>query len=172
MLHPHGAGGYLPTRLFRQYALACVVAPLSRARAKALIDQVRGLAARINAEWVSNPYQIKMAAVSGSYMSQREQLSELLLSLVVGRCRETGTPGAPLLASKDEALRQIVDALHGLSSFIVVRIVADGQAVQRPFSVVFRRSQDVVESSVPSAVPPLQRFRAWSASIGRRLSLR
>ena len=171
MLHPDGAGGYLPTRLFRQYALACVVAPLSRARAKALIDQACGLAARINAEWVSNPYHIKMVAVSGSYMSQREQLSELSLSLVVGRRRETGTPGAPPPANKDEALRQIVEALHALSSFVVVRIVADGQAVQRPFSVVFRRSQDVAESpaacyrTAPGAIPRLERVDRSAARL-------
>ncbi len=168
MLHPHGAGGFLPTRLFRQYALACVVAPLTRARAKALIGQACGLAERINAEWVSNSYQIKMAAVSGNYMSQREQLSELSLSLVLGRRREARTPGSPPLQNKDDALRQILKALHALSSFIVVRIVADGQSVQRPFGVVFRRNDDVGHSTPP----PLDRFRAWSASITRRLASR
>jgi hypothetical protein len=168
LLHPDGAGGYLPTRLFRQYALACVVAPLSRTRAKALIAEVCGLAERINAEWVSNPYQLKIIAVSGHYMSQREQLSELSLSLVVGRRREARVPGASPLQDKDAALRQIVEALHAMSSFIVVRIVADGQTVQRPFGVVFRRNHDVVETPEP----PLNRFRAWSASITRRLASR
>jgi hypothetical protein len=165
LLHPDGAGGYLPTRLFRQYALACVVAPLSRARARALIAEACGLAERINAEWVSNPYQLKMVAVSGNYMSQREQLSELSLSLVLGRRREARAPGTPPLQDKDDALRQILEALNALSSFIVVRIVADGQTVQRPFGVVFRRNDDVVESPPP----PLNRFRAWSASLTRRL---
>jgi hypothetical protein len=165
MLHPDGAGGYLPTRLFRQYALACVVAPLSRARAKALIDRACGLAARINTDWALNPYQIKMVAVSGHYMSQRDQLSELSLSLVVGRRREVRSSGSAAPLAKDEALRQIVDALTALSSFIVVRIVADGQTVPRPFSVVFRRSNDVVEAPAP----PVGRIRAWSALISRRL---
>jgi hypothetical protein len=169
MLLPDGAGGYRPTRLFRQYALACVVAPLSRARAKALIDQACGLAARINTEWVSNAYKIKMIAVSGYYMSQREQLSELSLSLVVGRRRESATPGSPPAQSKEEALRQIVEALNALSSFIVVRIVADGQAVQRPFGVVFRRNHDAAATPTPA---PLERFRAWSASFTRRLASR
>lgn len=166
MMHPHGTGGYLPTRLFRQYALACVVAPLSRARAKVLVEAACGLATRINAEWLSNPYRIKLIAVSGSYMSQREQLSELSLSLVVGRRPEAGPSDAPSSQSKDAALREIVEALNALSSFIVVRIVADGQTVQRPFGVAFRRSDDLVEP----APPPLGRFRAWSAAITRRLS--
>jgi len=168
LIHPDGAGGYLPSRLFRQYALACVVAPLSRARAKGLIAQACSLAQRINAEWVSNPYQIKMVAVSGHYMSQREHLSELSLSLVLGRRREGRTPDSLPVASKDDGLRQIQEALNALSSFIVVRIVADGQAVQRPFGVVFRRTHDVVDAPAP----PVNRFRAWSASITRRLASR
>ena len=168
LIHPDGAGGYLPSRLFRQYALACVVAPLSRARAKGLIAQACGLAERINAEWVSNPYQIKMVAVSGHYMSQREQLSDLSLSLVLGRRREGRAPDSLPIASKDDALRQIVEALNALSSFIVVRIVADGHTVQRPFGVVFRHTHDVGDAPAP----PLNRLRAWGAAITRRLASR
>lgn len=167
LLHPDGAGGYLPTRLFRQYAIACVVAPLSRERAKSLVDRACKLAAQVNTEWIWNSYKIKMIAVSGGYMSQREQLSELSLSLVVGRRHEVPAPDSPPSQGKDEALREIVQALNALSSFIVVRIVTDGQGVPRPFSVVFKRSNDVVPDPV---VPPLERFRAWSASIGRRLA--
>ena len=79
------AGGYLPTRRFHQYALACVVAPLSRARAKGLIDRACGLAARINADSARNPFQIKFVAVSGNYMSSHDQLAELSLWLVLDR---------------------------------------------------------------------------------------
>ncbi len=173
LLQPDGAGGYLPTRHFRQYALACVVAPLPRARAKALIDRVCALAASINADWVLNPYHIKMVAVSGSYMSQREQLPELSLSLIVGRRREARPPDATPSPSKEEALRQILEALNALSSFIVVRIVTDREAVRRPFGVVFRRSNDVVDNNVvDGSTPPLERFRAWGASITRRLASR
>jgi len=79
LLYPDGNGGYRPTARFREYALACVVAPLSRARAKALIDRACGLAASNNADRASNPLRIKMVAVSGSYMSRRDQLSDLSL---------------------------------------------------------------------------------------------
>jgi hypothetical protein len=169
LLHPDGAGGYLPTRLFRQYALACVVAPLTRERAKALIDRACKLAAYINSDWGTNPFQVKMVAVSGSFMSQRDQLSELSLSLVLRRRPEAPMPDAPPLQSKEEALRQILEAVKSLSSFILVRFAPDSQSVQRPFSVVFQRSNDVV---VEPAVPPMERFRAWGASIGRRLASR
>jgi hypothetical protein len=169
LLHPDGSGGYLPTRLFRQYALACVVAPLTRERAKALIDRACKLAVYVNADWATNPFQVKMIAVSGSYMSQRSQLSELSLSLVLRRRPEARTPDAPPLQGKDDALRQILEAVKSLSSFVLVRFAPDSQSVPRPFSVVFQHSNDVV---LESAVPPMERFRAWGASIGRRLASR
>jgi len=46
--------------------------------------------------------------------------------------------------------------------------VADGQMVQRPFGVVFRRAHDVVDTPAPS----VNRFVAWGSSITRRLSSR
>jgi len=70
--------------------------------------------------------------------------------------------------SKDDALRQIVEPINALSSFIVVRIAADARAVKRPFSVVFQADEDVVEPSVPT----WERFRDWGASISRRLASR
>ncbi len=96
LLRPDGAGGYLPTRRFQQYALACVVAPLSRTRAKALIDRACGLASRINAEAVRNPFQIDMVAVSGGYMSRHDQLSELSLWLIVAPRKEARCAAAHL----------------------------------------------------------------------------
>ena len=168
LLYPDGSGGYRPTARFREYALACVVAPLSRARAKALIDRVCGLAAHINADWASNPLRIKVVAVSGSYMSRRDQLADLSLWLVLRRRPETRERRWRPSMSKDDALRQILEPIHALSSFIVVRIVADRQVVQRPFSVVFQATEDVVEPSVPT----WERFRDWGASISRRLASR
>ena len=83
MLYPDGTGTYRPTRLFREYALASVVAPLARERAKALVDRACALAASINAEWDNVPFQIETVAVSGSYMTRRELLPELSLSLIL-----------------------------------------------------------------------------------------
>jgi hypothetical protein len=168
LLYPDGSGGYLPTRHFREYALACVVAPLSRGRAKALIERACGLAARINADWVGNPLQIGTVAVSGSYMSRLDQLSELSLWLILHWRRDARSQRAASSLSKDDALRQILEPMNALSSFMVVRIVADKQAVPRPFSVAFQAHEAVMDSSVP----PLERFRDWSASITRRLASR
>jgi hypothetical protein len=145
-----------------------VVAPLSRTRAKALIDRACRLAARVNADWVGNPLQIWTVAVSGSYMSRLDQLSELSLWLVLHRRRDARSQRAASLLSKDDALRQILEAMNALSSFMVVRIVADKQAVPRPFSVAFQAHEAVMDSSAP----PRGRFRDWSASITRRLASR
>ncbi len=168
MLHPNGAGGYLPTRHFRQCALALVVAPLSRERARVLICRACALAQQINSEWVRNPLGIKTITVSGNYMSRRDQLSDLSLWLALGRRRDTRTPSVPASQSKDEAIRHILDAMNALSSFIVVRVVGEKNTIPRPFSVVFEVTQEAEESPAPT----LERLRDWGASISRRLAAR
>ena len=155
MLYPDGTGMYRPTRQFREYALASVVAPLSRERAKGLVDRARALAASINSDWNQVSFQIEIMAVSGSFMSRRDQLSELSFSLVLCRRPDARTPTSGPSLSKDEALRRILEPMNALSSFIVVRIVADRQAVERPFSVVFQQDEDVTESSVPTRTKAL-----------------
>lgn len=166
LLHPDGTGGYCVTERFREYALACVVVPLSRARAKALIDKACGIAASINADWARNPFMIKMVAVSGSYMSRRNSLPELSLWLVLRRRPQPRVRRWRPPLKKGDALRQILAAMNSLSSFIVVRIVPDRQGVHRPFSVVFQANDDAIESSLPA----WERFRDWGASISRRLA--
>jgi len=168
LLHPEGSGRYRPTGLFHEYAVAKVVMPLPRARAKGLIDRVCGLAARINADWNRTPLQIEMVLVSGSYMSRREHLPDLALSLVLGERPEARPPRSGPLLRKDDARRQILRKVHALSSFIVVRIVADRNAVPRPFGVVFQANEDVMDASVAS----WDRLRDWSMSITRRLASR
>jgi hypothetical protein len=163
LLYPDGAGRYHPTRQFREYALATVVAPLPRERAKGLIDRASKLAARINSEWKHLPFEIDMMAVSGSYMTRRDQLADLVLSIAlhrraVSRSAESGIP-----PSKDEASRQIVDALQALSSFVVVRFVSDQTKVQRPFSVVFQAAGCAPEA----AVERRHTLRDWGASVSR-----
>jgi len=168
MLHPDGAGAYLPTRHFRQCALASVVAPMSRDRAKSLIDRACQLAAQINKEWTRNPFTIKTVIVSGSYMSRRKELSELSLSLGLSRRQEARAAGATTSRNKDEAVRQIVEAVAALSSFITVRIVSERHAVPRPFSVVFQADDVAADSPAPA----WERFIDWGASFTRRLASR
>ncbi len=168
LLHPDGAGGYCPTARFREYALACVVAPLSRARAKGLIDTACDLAARINADWTKNRFQIKTIAVSGSYMSRRDTLPELSLWVVVSRREDARARRARHSLSRTEASHQILAAVKGLSSFVHARIVEDREDVRRPFSVVFEANEEVADSPVPA----WERVRVWGASISRRFAAR
>jgi len=168
LLHRDDAGCHRATALFREYALACVVAPLSRARAKTLIDRASELAARINAGWRRNPHVIQTVAVSGSYMTRRDPLHELSLWLVVRQRRQTQWQRWKPSVSNDDGLRQIGAAMKALSSFVVVRVAADRQRVQRPFTVAFEASDDAMEGPLVG----LEKLWETSASFSRRLFLR
>jgi hypothetical protein len=178
LLHAFLAGGlilgddrggcYCPTERFREFALARVVVPLSRARAKELIATACRVATRINADWDRNPFLIETIVVSGSYMSRRDPLQELLLWLVLRRRSQIRARNWNPWVSKGDGLRQILAKVKALSSFIVVRIVSDKQNVPRPFSVVFQASEHVIESSLPA----WERVRDLTASISRRLGSR
>lgn len=165
LLQPDGTGRYCPTARFSDYARACVVAPLSRARAKRLIERAISVAGRINDGWLQNPYLIHEMAVAGSYMSRSDPLPELSLWLVLQK-----RPGNRALRSQtsptnDQALQQIVGAVRALSSFIVVRVARNREAVQRPFVLVYEADDEAVIRPVPT----WERVREWGASISRRL---
>jgi hypothetical protein len=150
LLQPDGVGSYAPTALLKEYASAYVVMPLSRERARALVERVGDLAVRVNAKWTRNRYVIEAVAVSGSYMSRRNPLDDLSLWLVL-RSRVDGhsvQADAPLTSDRDA--RQIGAAMKALSSFIRVRVVADRQAVERPFAILFQAEDAVVEHHVPA----------------------
>ncbi|HVO91087.1 MAG TPA: hypothetical protein VMV45_21300 [Casimicrobiaceae bacterium] len=165
LLELEGDGAYRLTAKFHEYASASVVAPLSRARAKALLEKTRALAAQINSKWVANPFRVRMVAVSGSYMSLGSKLAELSLWLVVRSRTNVRVPRWKRSPSKAEALHQIVSAVERLSSFIVVRAVANRHVVERPFSIVFLDDAARAESH-PGA---WDKVRDWGASISRRL---
>lgn len=168
VLHRDDAGGHRATALFREYALACVVAPLSRARAKTLIDRASELAARINANWKRNPHFIQTVAVSGSYMTRRDPLDELSLWIVVRRRPQTQWQRWKPSVSNEDGLRRIGAAMRALSSFVVVRVAADRQKVQRPFTVAFEASDDAMEGPLAG----WEKLWETSASFSRRLFLR
>lgn len=162
------SGCYRATERFREFALARVVVPLSRARAKELIATACRVATRINADWDRNPFLIETIVVSGSYMSRRDPLPELLLWLVLRRRPQTKARNRKPWVSKGDALRQILAKMKVLSSFMVVRIVSDKQNVPRPFSVAFQANDHTLESSLPA----WEKVRDWSASISRQLGSR
>jgi len=165
LLLPDGPGCYRPSARFREYAVADIVTPLSRAQARGLVDQARMVAAGINADAARNPFRIRMILVSGSYMSRHERVPELSLWLLLRRRPEPQARRWRAPLSKSDALRDIAAKMRALSSLIVVRVVADKSAVPRPFSVVF-------DSGDADADSPhtWNRFREWGASISRRLS--
>lgn len=165
LLAPDGTGYYRPTARFREYAQAPLVAPLSRARARMLVDAVCDLAAQINADWLRNPFEVKLVAVSGSYMSRSPQLPELSLWLVLRPRQERQNRRWRPMVTKGAGLRQILTAVSSVSSFVVARIVAHKSVVPRPFSVVFQATEAVADLPVS----PSQRFREWGASIGELL---
>jgi hypothetical protein len=165
LLQPDGTGRYFPTVRFREYAGAYVVAPLSRARAKRLIDRAIELATRINATWTQNLYQIQELAVAGSFMSRSDPLPELSLWLVLEKRPETRALRSKASPGADHAMQQIVAAMRALSSFAIVHVVRDRSEVSRPFILVF----EAVDDPIVRLQPAWEWVREWGASISRRL---
>jgi hypothetical protein len=165
LLVPDGTGYYRATARFREYAQAPLVAPLSRARAKMLVDAACDLVAQINADWARNPFEIKLVAVSGPYMSRSNELPELSLWLVLRPRAEKQSRRWRAMVTKGAGLRQILMAVSSISSFVVARIVAHKSVIPRPFCVVFQASEAFAEPGVSAS----QRFREWGQSIGELL---
>ena len=140
LLEPRTAqrGDYRLTERFVEFAMARVVDPLPRRRAKELLALAGELAARVNAECTRNPLEIEVLAPFGRYLSQDEKLAELNLGIVVqprapGRRARWGR-----LMTKSEGGHDIRAAFRELSSFIRVRMVNDKRLLPRPFAVVFQ----------------------------------
>ena len=164
LMRVHADGRCTPTAHLREYAEATVVAPLSRARAKMLVDRTREVATRINATWTRNPFRIKLVAVSGSYMSRAGHLPDLRLSVVLRKRPDVRKRRLRAQPDRSEAMREILEAIRSQSSFIVVRVVADRHSVQRPFAMVFQ-----CDDETATELHPWERFRSFGASISRRL---
>jgi hypothetical protein len=164
LLRVHANGRCTSTAHLREYAEAVVVAPLSRARAKMIVDHTRELAAQINAKWTRNPFRIKVVAVSGSYMSRRGHLPDLRLSVVLRKRPDARKRRWTTKPDRSEAMREILEALRAQSSFVVARVVADRQSIPRPFALVYS-----AEDETTSDVHTWERFRSIGASISRRL---
>jgi hypothetical protein len=164
LLRVHADGRCTPTAHLREYAQATVVAPLSRARAKMLVDRTREIAAQINATWTHNPFRIKLVAVSGTYMSRRMQLPDLRLSVVLRKRADVRKRRLRAAPDRSEAMREILEHIRAQSSFIVVRVVADRHSIQRPFTIVYSADDETTTEH-----HPWERVRSFGASISRRL---
>jgi len=157
---------YRLTERFREFALARIVPPLQRARAKRLIERAGMLAAQINAKWRRNPFVIEMIAVSGSYMSRSKTLPELSLWFIVRPRTPSRASIWELSSSRADGARRIRDAVRSLSSYIVVRLVTDAESLPRPFTVAFRADD------MPAPPPIFGVLRVWSDSVRRRVGRR
>lgn len=131
-------GDYRPTERFAEFASARIVAPLPRARAKELLEQVSRLAMEINRQWTRNPLAIDAIAVSGDYMSRSPDIGELTLWVIVGPRGRVRAPRWVRLPTKAEGAEAIRLTLRKLSTFMVVHLVTDTTSLPRPFSVAFR----------------------------------
>jgi len=163
---PAHPGDFRVTQRFREFALARVVAPLTRPRARFLLARACALAAQINDEWTWNPLAIDMIAVSGGFMSRSDKLSELTLGIVVHHRDQVRARRFGRSTTRDEAAAEITTALRDLSSFIVVHVVSDTSSLQRPFCVPFRARE---EAATTVSVP---RFWGWASSIRRPRSVK
>jgi hypothetical protein len=130
-------GDYRLTERFLEFATARVVEPLPRDRARELVARAGELAARINAEWTRNPFEIEVVAPYGSYMGRDAQLAALPLGLVVRPREPSRRARWGRIAAKPDGAREIRIAFRELSSFIQVRMVNDRRLLPRPFTVVF-----------------------------------
>ncbi len=139
LLAPHGerADEYRLTEKFAEYAYARVVSPLPRARAKQLLERAAKIAANINGHWTRNPLEIEAIAVSGAYMSRDEELAELTLTVVVRNRGDVRNTPWGRRASKADGAKQIRAELAQLTSFAIVHLVTDRQALPRPFNIVY-----------------------------------
>ena len=158
------AGDFRLTDKFREFAQAHIVPPLHRDGAKKLLDEACRLAERINDGHTRNPLQIDLMAVSGSYMSRGDKIAEIKLWPVVRPRVRMRAPRFQSAMNGTEAAREIRTALCAISPFLVVHVVTDMTAIERPFSVPFR-ADDGGTGASPSAS-----MKVWGISIRRPLS--
>jgi hypothetical protein len=169
LLQPEGdrAGDFRLTEKFREFAQARIVPPLHRAEARDLLDAACRLAERINAGRTRNPLQIDLIAVSGSYMSRSDKIAEVRLWPVVRPRPRMRVPRFHNSMNGSEAAREIRNELCALSPFLVVHVVTDMTAIERPFSVPFRADENGA-----AALPGTASMKVWGISIRRAQTAR
>jgi hypothetical protein len=140
LLRPHAEqpGDFEVTDRFREFAVARIVEPLSRARARQLIARACDLVREVNTEWTRNPLVVDALAVSGSYMSRDTELTDLVLGVVVRSRGADRRARWGRMANKQAGAQAIRTELQALSSFVVVHFATDSAELPRPFAIVFR----------------------------------
>jgi len=131
-------GDFELTDRFREIAAARIVEPLPRARARALVARACEIVRQVNAESTRNPLVVEALAVSGSYMSRDDGLTDLVLGAVVRSRGADRRSRWGRMANKQAGAQAIRTELMALSSFVVVHFVTDQADLPRPFAIVYR----------------------------------
>ena len=140
ILQPLGAGGfeYAITHSFREYAVARIVEPLPRTRAKMLLDHIGDLARHFNRTATQNKYEIEVVVVFGSYMSLEPELPELPVG-VIGRRRMPPLRHLDRRAGKPtEGHERIRELFEAQNRHVQVSFFRQLQDIPRPFSAIFK----------------------------------
>ena len=135
--HAHQNDFQLTPR-FLEVASARVVEPMTRAKARQIVTVACKTAQRINADWTRNPVMVDALAVSGSYMSRSDKLSDLMLGIVVKKRPAQSRFSFWRKMNTSDGAIQIQNEFRELSSFVNAYIAIDTQGLVRPFSIVFR----------------------------------
>lgn len=131
-------GEYAVTDKFREIAQAEIVEPLTRARAKMILDHVAELAWHFNRAAQDNKYEIDALAAFGAYMKLEPDVSELSIA-VTGRHR--APPARPAIGRGTQLTKgheEIRRMIEGQSRFVRARFFRSLDEVPRPFAVVFK----------------------------------
>ena len=138
---PGPTSDFLVTRRLLELAVARVVEPLPRAKAKALVVRAGELADRVNRQWARNPLEIAMVVPYGRYFGGDERLETLPIALVL-RLRPGSRRAMFNRLSKADGARGMRESFAGLSSFVRVHLVTALEEVPRPFTVAWQAEDD------------------------------
>jgi hypothetical protein len=133
-------GEYAITDRFRELAQAELVEPLTRAKAKMVLDHIAELAWHFNRAAQDNKYEIDALAAFGAYMRLEPDVSDLQVA-VTGRHRPP--PARPALGRGTRMLKgheEIRRMIEGQSRFVRAHFVRGLDEVPRPFAVIFKSS--------------------------------
>lgn len=140
LVKPHAGhdGGFEVLPRMAEFAKARVVEPLSRAKAQHLVRKACKLAEGFNRETSRNPVAILSIAPCGQYLQDREELSQLVLGVVLcERPRRRMSRWRPPIP-KEEGTEVAKRLIGSLSSYVKVVLVEELSQLPRPFSVAWQ----------------------------------
>jgi hypothetical protein len=164
LVRVHGDARFTPSARVREYAQAIVVAPLSRARAKMLVDHYararRAHQCRVDPRAVPHPARRRI----GQLHDPPRQLSDCdcpWCCATVPTCASAASARSRIEATRC-ARSSRRSARRARSSWCAS--VADRHSIERPFTLVYHADDETT-----TELDAWERFRSFKASISRRL---